>query len=297
MTNSPQDKPRRRITSNPVVRALIAVLAAALALFAYLAILVIAGVVYGLALWLVGKGVSEDVTATVTYFSSIAGNVTALSGLCLILVAAKRKILPTLSLRPFPLTAVIPCISLGFFYNVFASTALTLAISCGAFSNSVVKSFEALYSESPMGNPVIYFLAVAVVTPIAEEVFFRSVSYRYMSNRMNKILAVVLSAVFFGIAHGNLIAFVYTFVLGIILAVLFEKSGSVLLPIVIHASFNASSLLTPYLDGLFQKIDPSLIFVCIVSGIVSAALTVLTLFLLRRGNIKPDKIQTGDIES
>ncbi|MBR0303182.1 MAG: CPBP family intramembrane metalloprotease [Clostridia bacterium] len=279
-----QDMMRRDATSGRVVRALIALLAAAAAIFAYVVILALSGALFGSVLARSGKEVSDELRANVTTVAGIVGNAAALSGVCIIILSSRRKIAPTLRIGRFPLTAVIPCVLLGVAYNFFASCALTLAISGGAFSNDVVNSFNAMYSDTTIGNPALYIAAVALVTPVVEEVLFRGVAYGCMRHRMNKVLAAVISAVFFGLAHGNLIAFIYTFALGLILAVLFEKSGSIFLPIILHASFNTSSFLTPYIDAASRRIDPSLIFVCTASGICAAALFCLTYAALRQRN-------------
>jgi membrane protease YdiL (CAAX protease family) len=93
-------------------------------------------------------------------------------------------------------------------------------------------------------------LSVAVGAPIVEELFFRGLLLRSLQRRMPDSLAVALSAVAFGLAHGSalpvdavvLVMFSLT-VFGAILAVLAIRTGRLGAGIVAHAIFNLFTLL------------------------------------------------------
>ena len=60
---------------------------------------------------------------------------------------------------------------------------------------------------------------------------------------MSTALAVILSALIFGIAHGTWIAFVYASVLGVLMALLMLKYRTLAASIAFHMVFNAASYL------------------------------------------------------
>ena len=65
---------------------------------------------------------------------------------------------------------------------------------------------------------------------------------------MSVPLAIFLSSVLFGAAHMNLEQFCYTTILGVLLALAYEKTGSIIAPILIHMSFNGSNFVTEHLN-------------------------------------------------
>jgi membrane protease YdiL (CAAX protease family) len=93
-------------------------------------------------------------------------------------------------------------------------------------------------------------LSVAVGAPLVEELFFRGLLLRSLQRHMKDWLAVTISAITFGIAHGStlpveavvLVMFSLT-VFGAILAVLAIRTGRLGPSIVTHSVFNLFTLL------------------------------------------------------
>jgi membrane protease YdiL (CAAX protease family) len=113
----------------------------------------------------------------------------------------------------------------------------------------------------PLENPQLEFLAppdfswigaLAMVTfggfivPVAEELFFRGVLYRWMRQSLSMWPSIFISSLIFGLLHGNVAVAGATFVMGIILAWFYERSGSLWAPITIHIINNASKLVLLY---------------------------------------------------
>ncbi len=90
---------------------------------------------------------------------------------------------------------------------------------------------------------LLTFLAVAIVAPIAEEIFFRGFLYGGLRGRIGVIGAVIVSALFFTILHFTLDQFIPIFVLGVFLAGLYETTGSLWPGIFLHAANNGISLI------------------------------------------------------
>ncbi len=254
--------------------ALKAIFAAVLAVFAYIVVLALAGVVFAFVIGVTHAGSSaEEMTKAVgahTAAANAVGNVAAAGILCAVIALMKKRIPDELKLKSFPFAAVIPCLVLGAAFNFFTDSTLTLI----PFPDSVMKYYEEIYSFLGEGSIVIELVGVVVITPIVEEAVFRGVSYTLMRRRMCRTAAIILSATLFGAAHGNLISFVFTTLLGVVLALTFEAYGSLFVPILIHASFNASSYLV---TALFR--EPSDGTLAAVAA-AAAALSAVSLALL-----------------
>jgi membrane protease YdiL (CAAX protease family) len=82
----------------------------------------------------------------------------------------------------------------------------------------------------------------AVVAPFAEEVLFRGLIFGGLAQRMPLAAAAAISAVLFALSHGlGVVAPI--FVLGLGLAYVYARTGTIWAPMVTHAVVNAISLL------------------------------------------------------
>jgi membrane protease YdiL (CAAX protease family) len=77
------------------------------------------------------------------------------------------------------------------------------------------------------------------VAPFAEELFFRGFLYQAFRNSFGVWPGAVLSALIFGAIHFEFFKLVQLAILGVILALLFEKTKSLWPPIMLHAVNNA----------------------------------------------------------
>ena len=82
------------------------------------------------------------------------------------------------------------------------------------------------------------FLAVAF-GPVFEEIFFRGFCYQILKRHWGIFPAMVASAAGFALIHANTFAFWPIFILGMALAWVFEKRGSLLPGIILHVTHNA----------------------------------------------------------
>jgi membrane protease YdiL (CAAX protease family) len=84
-------------------------------------------------------------------------------------------------------------------------------------------------------------LAVAVVAPLAEELFFRGLVYRGIEGRFGPVAGMLVSGVAFSLVHFNLSVVVPFTLIGIIFAGVYRASGSLWTTIAAHAIFNGVS--------------------------------------------------------
>ena len=94
-------------------------------------------------------------------------------------------------------------------------------------------------------EPLVFILMALVAcvgAPLAEEVVFRGYIYTTVKRMAGLPVAVIFSGLLFGVVHMNLIALLPLTILGIILALSYEYTGSLWAPIAIHFFFNAATV-------------------------------------------------------
>lgn len=96
--------------------------------------------------------------------------------------------------------------------------------------------------------------AFAVVVPIAEELVFRGVLYRYARSRWGVRNGILVSASVFALVHVHPVSMVGAFLLGIAAALFFERDDSLYPAIGLHVSYNALVFLAPYFLALFSEL-------------------------------------------
>ena len=87
-------------------------------------------------------------------------------------------------------------------------------------------------------DPAILVVALVIVAPIAEEVFFRGVVFNAWLREYGPTRALVGSAVLFGFIHGSVFLFLPIVALGIVLALVYRHTASLPAAIALHVGFN-----------------------------------------------------------
>jgi ABC-2 type transport system permease protein len=83
-----------------------------------------------------------------------------------------------------------------------------------------------------------FVLAVAAA-PVVEEMIFRGLIFRPLRRNHGLIVSMLASSLLFAIIHDPL-SIPPVFVLGCCAALAFERSGSIITPMLVHAAYNAS---------------------------------------------------------
>ncbi len=101
-------------------------------------------------------------------------------------------------------------------------------------------------------SPAVLFgllFVACVVAPINEELLFRGALFRALRQSLGRGAAYVVSGALFGLMHGNWAGFLPLAVLGAALALAYEQTGDIRVPILAHALFNLNTTLV-LLSGL-----------------------------------------------
>lgn len=113
------------------------------------------------------------------------------------------------------------------------------------YSDTYQETSQAMYSAG-FG---VQILCLGIVMPLSEEMIFRGVVFKRYEQAFSFRRAMLLSAMFFAVTHGNLVQAMYSFVMGLFLAYVYEKYGSVKAPVCLHITMNLVSLLVTKVDG------------------------------------------------
>ena len=123
--------------------------------------------------------------------------------------------------------------------------AACIALNYGIELSGLMKLFPGFTEVSQRiygGSLTEELLAVALAAPVVEELLFRGLVYRGWKRLLGWKMAFVLSALFFGIYHRNVVQGLYAFLIGLLLAAVYECFETVLAPIIFHVVANAVSV-------------------------------------------------------
>jgi membrane protease YdiL (CAAX protease family) len=103
---------------------------------------------------------------------------------------------------------------------------------------------------------VLIFLMYAIIAPFFEEFWLRGLVWNALKP-FGVVFSIFSTALLFGILHGNIRQFFYTFALGVALGYVRYVCNSVLVTTILHAMFNSVAaialLLTAASSGAFQQ--------------------------------------------
>ena len=107
-----------------------------------------------------------------------------------------------------------------------------------------------------------------IVSPVAEEIVFRGIVYNRLRRQYTKWIAIVGSALLFGVYHGNVVQALYGFVLGTLIAVLYEKYGSFAAPVILHSAANIFVYVMTSFKGLEDIVMVwSVMLICLILSV------------------------------
>ncbi len=91
-------------------------------------------------------------------------------------------------------------------------------------------------------DPILVVVAIVILAPLAEEVFFRGVVFNAFLREGGRWWAFIGSAALFSLIHLSLVSLVPIFLLGLALAWVYDRTGSLLAPMAMHATVNGISV-------------------------------------------------------
>ncbi len=89
-------------------------------------------------------------------------------------------------------------------------------------------------------------VSVAILAPICEELFFRGYLQTILTGR-SPLIGIMTVSLLFAAIHFNVFVLIPLFIFGLGLGYIYRQSGNILIPIAIHATFNAIAVTIEYL--------------------------------------------------
>lgn len=160
-------------------------------------------------------------------------------------------------------------------------------------------SYQKVEQSFFSGGVLFEIIGACLLTPILEEMLYRSVLYgricdilipyevadtekKQKRNKNNRIMAIIFTALVFGMMHMNIVQFIYATVLGIMLSWFVETSGHLFGAVIAHIGANFMSVLrveTP----VFRWMESSKTSF-IVSTVIFVIAAVLLLWIIWKCN-------------
>jgi membrane protease YdiL (CAAX protease family) len=132
---------------------------------------------------------------------------------------------------------------------------LELLQATGAIGEAEPQELITLFQGGgdPVTISVLVLMAIALA-PIVEELIFRGCLYRFLKSQTTILPAQIISGILFSLIHANIFSFLPLVLVGVLLARVYEKTGSILVSIWFHAFFNGYTLLMLFLVNLSDTI-------------------------------------------
>ena len=106
---------------------------------------------------------------------------------------------------------------------------------------SIVMIMEAIRDKNwAQLAPLLFF--ATIVAPISEEVMFRGLLFRVLRDKGGFFMAAIISSLLFTLLHDSVASWGPLMVLGMLLAWVYHRSGSLLASIALHFAFNTAMI-------------------------------------------------------
>ena len=149
---------------------------------------------------------------------------------------------------------LVRAVALGFglilaaFPLVLCASLLTqMILRQDAQEQELVTLFKQAAQQSNRDGLAKIFFAGAVIAPICEEFLFRGFFYVVFKRYLGAVGSALITSALFAAFHASLTVFPSLFVLALLFTIAFESTGSLVVPMTMHALFNASQLGVLYL--------------------------------------------------
>lgn len=137
----------------------------------------------------------------------------------------------------------VPTILLSILAAILCSpiSAFISIISSYFIKDNLTDAMSTIYSAG-LGFALF---TTAVLPALGEEILFRGVLYHTYS-KISPRKGILLSAALFALMHMNFYQIFYTFLIGIVFALMMEAADSLLVPMLMHFVYNATSVINGY---------------------------------------------------
>ena len=190
-----------------------------------------------LSVGLVGAFLLDDPLKYTAHLSALAAVLT-IAVYIIIFAAQKRKFTHEIELRKIPLSTSVLMPLFGGAANVL----MAVAVSAISFPDAWMNEYNEAVTSIVEADTAITIIFTALLAPICEEIVLRGLVHTRLKKAVPTFAAMLVSSWVFGMMHGIRIQIIYAALLGLLLAWIFEKTGSLFAPILFHIGFNTCGL-------------------------------------------------------
>jgi membrane protease YdiL (CAAX protease family) len=123
--------------------------------------------------------------------------------------------------------------------------------------------FDSSNQTRHTAGAVATLLLILVAAPVGEEFLFRGLIYPLLRKRVSILVSTLVTAVVFGLVHGNAVQFASTLPLAVLLALVYEHTRALWPCVLLHLGFNLAAALVPA-QALGALANPvSAVFLCL----------------------------------
>lgn len=195
---------------------------------------------------------------------SFAAAIITVAVLYLVFTLRGRRLREAVWCKKTPAPDLFLCLLGGVALNFFASCVLSVI----PFPESWLTDYTESSAVVSAGPAVIVFLATVVAAPVLEEIVFRGLIYNRLRDGMPIPVAALISSAVFAVLHGSPIWICYTFVFGLLLVAIYERTGSIFTNIALHVGFNLFGILSALIPERVLNNTAAFISLFILSGIL-----------------------------
>lgn len=196
----------------------------------------------------------------------------------------KKRLTTEACMRKYPVSYVPWIILMGAALAVFISFAMT-------FLPEAWLTEYAAASEDVVGTlTAVALISTVLVAPAVEEILFRGIILSRLRKAMPAAPAILLSALVFGLMHGQMLWIAYAAFLGIILALVAVRTKSILATILLHVTFNFTGMLVP---RLVPEASGAVYMAIAAAGAVLTAVGMIMILRRRQSDVQDSDHRGG----
>lgn len=163
---------------------------------------------------------------------------------------------------------------------------------------AIAENFRIFYETymemmSSMSQDAGMFTIAAIFgAPLIEELVFRAGPLVNFKGKLPTWAALLITSALFGLAHGAPIQVLYTFVVGLVLGILFIKTDSIYPCIVGHFCFNAANLIPMIMEGflggpyqtepMIQWLNTAYVIYTVAAAVIAVPMLIVGIILMCR---------------
>lgn len=180
------------------------------------------------------------------YLLSVAGWLILMFAVAPVLLCGylRIRIRPALSLRTPPVGAIAASLLLGTSTWILAKAWVAFQYEFMPYDADAIRMLEEQYRGLERLSPWLILVILAIVPGIVEELFFRGFALSGVRSSTGPIAAALITAIAFGVFHQDARRLVVTITLGLILATLVIRFGSIWPAMIAHVLHNGITTLT-----------------------------------------------------